>query len=427
VLRGWTVFVGASLAGILAITCRGQWQAHPAFEEANVAIHLVRGDGFASPFYFGSGQAPSSAYCPPVYPILIALCFLIARSHGAILLLLINSLCMGAIAWSLYQLGRRYASISAGLCAAILVVIHPSFLFYAGDLWDAFVALALFLLIIVHAAPTRLPRRLLFHSTLLGASMGLLALTNPSYALSFPLIALAALRGCSAVEKLKAIAICALAMALVLAPWTVRNYQQFHRIYFVRDELNFELLEGNPSYATGWMGSELRDRNLNFSPALRQLLLEMGETNFFDWCGQQFHREYSADPLAFWRRTARRAVYIFISDPTQAQLPFPLLNDVRFHRMLIDRLLLHSLLAIGGLAGAWTAWRLRLGCGWIFWAGFLTAVPFLFCNVDDRYVLPFRSVLILFTAILFWATLFRFVHGAWPAAEVTEIGVRARR
>jgi hypothetical protein len=72
------------------------------------------------------------------------------------------------------------------------------------------------------------------------------------------------------------------------------------------------------------------------------------------------------------------------------------------------------LVAIGGIAGAWAAWRLRLGCAWIFFAGLPTTAPFLFCTVDDRYVLPFRAVLILFTGILLWAAWERLFRGEWP-------------
>src|SRR5271154_321544 len=109
-----------------------------------------------------------------------------------------------------------------------------------------------------------------------------------------------------------------LAGSAVIGPWTMRNIEVFHRFYFVRDELNFELFEGNPSFATGWMGSELRDSNLFFNAEQRQLMLSLGEARYFDLCGEKFMQEYHADPSAFWLRTARRTIYIFISDPTVA-------------------------------------------------------------------------------------------------------------
>jgi hypothetical protein len=140
-------FIGVTV-GLAAITYRHQWSAQPGFEEGNVAIHLLRGEGFASPFYLGPDAAPPSAYCAPVYPLIIAGCFRAVPQHGAILLLAINCVCVGIIAASIYELGRFYVSRAAGIWAAILLLIQPAFLFYVGDLWDAFVALAIFLAII---------------------------------------------------------------------------------------------------------------------------------------------------------------------------------------------------------------------------------------------------------------------------------------
>jgi 4-amino-4-deoxy-L-arabinose transferase-like glycosyltransferase len=415
--RRLLVFVGAGVVAMAAVSYRHQWSARPGFEEANVAIHLLQGEGFASPFYLGPGPAPPSAYCPPVYPLIIAACYAIAPLHGGILLLLLNCGSMGIIALSLYQLAARYASALASVLASVLVTLHPSFLFYAGDLWDAFVSLAIFTAIVAWAA--RLPdqNRPVIRSALLGAGMGLLALTNPSYVLAFPLIALVALRERIPIVKIKGIVAVTLGATVALIPWTWRNFDQFHRLFFVRDELNFELLEGNPPFATGWMGSELREQNLNFNTDQRRILLALGEPEYFDLCGERFLHEYYADPAAFWRRTARRLIYIFISDPTVTQLKFPMMSGIRTHGIVIDRLILHGLLAAGGIAGAWTAWRLRLGCVWIFFDGSLTAAPFLFCTVDDRYVLPLRAVLILFTAILVSMVWHRLSRGEWPGVR----------
>jgi hypothetical protein len=421
IVRGLLVYLAAGAVAMAAIVHRHRLWAQPGFEEANVAIHLLRGDGFASPFYLGPEPAPPSAYCPPIYPLIIAGCYTVAPYHGGLLLLLINSACMGIVALAVYRLGRYYASIEAGICAVVLFLLHPSFLFYAGDLWDAFVSLAIFMWIVSHIP--HLPGRgnPLFRSGLIGAAMGLLALTSPSYALSFPLIALVDLRGWNLKIKMKGIFVMMLAGGAVLAPWTLRNFELFHRVYFVRDELNFELFEGNLPFATGWMGSELRDENLYFNATQQRLVLSLGEGSYFDLCGRKFRREYDADPAAFWRRTARRIVYVFISDPTLAQLEFPLLPDIRSHGIVLDRLALHGFFAVGGIAGAWAAWRLRLGCVWIFFAGLLTTAPFLFCTVDDRYVLPFRAVLILFTSILLWAAWERMSRGHWPTGATRPV------
>jgi hypothetical protein len=246
--------------------------------------------------------------------------------------------------------------------------------------------------------------------------MGILLLTSPAYALTFPLIVAIAVRGLKLKTRFLAVAVTLVAAVIVLAPWTIRNWTVFHRAYFVRDELNFELREGNVWFATGWMGSELRDENLYFNAGQRAMALSLGEPRYFDGCGEQFRREYAQNPAAFWKRTLRRLAYVFISDPTQSQLSFPLLPDIRWHGIVIDRLLLNVIFAIGGILGAWLTWRHKLRCTWIFVAGFLAVVPFVFCTVDDRYVLPLRAVLVWITAILLWAMWKRWRTGAWPRA-----------
>src|ERR1700677_1983077 len=103
IVRGLAIFLAAAGVAMAAIIYRNQLFAQPAFEEGNVAIHLLRGEGFASPFYLGPEPAPPSAYCPPVYPLIIAGCYAIASEHGGVLLFLINSVCMGILALAVYQ------------------------------------------------------------------------------------------------------------------------------------------------------------------------------------------------------------------------------------------------------------------------------------------------------------------------------------
>jgi len=411
--RSALIFLAGFCIALAAIVYRHQMSAQPSYEEANVARHLLRGEGFASPFYLGPGPVPPSAFNAPVYPLIIAACYYSAPYRGAVLLLLINSACLAVIAVMFYLLGRWYALGGAAVCSAILLLLHPGFLFYVGDYWDSILSLAIFASILYYAARMPNLNGLKVHAALLGAAMGLLALTAPAYALSLPLIALVGLRQRGVKARVWGLLVAVLAGAAVLAPWTVRNYVTFHRIYLVRDELKFELYQGNPPFATGWLGPELRDYNVYFNDLQRHLVLSMGERDYFDLCGQWFWRQYQSDPAAFWRRTVRRLEYVFISDPTQALLPFPLLPRIRSHGIVIDRVLLHGFFAIGGTSGAWLAWRLRLRCAWIFFAGLLTTLPLLFCVVDDRYVLAFRSVLVFFTGVVLWATWQRLSKGTW--------------
>ena len=141
----------------------------------------------------------------------------------------------------------------------------------------------------------------------------------------------------------------------------------------------------------------------------------MGEPRYFDLCDARLKQEYREAPGEFWLRSAKRFCFLFMSDPTKAYLPFPMMRDVRWKQVYVDRALLHGAGLLLGLAGMWTAWRLRLGCHWIFVAAFLAEIPFIFTFGSDRYNLPMRVILVWFAGVFFACLIHRVWRGSWPA------------
>src|SRR5205814_5080790 len=65
----------------------------------------------------------------------------------------------------------------------------------------------------------------------LGAGMGVLALTNTSYAVTYPVLLYIALRkSVSRSRRWRLAAEAAAVCFLVILPWTIRNYQAFGRL-----------------------------------------------------------------------------------------------------------------------------------------------------------------------------------------------------
>jgi len=92
----------------------------PFAEENNIAIHLARGEGFASPMDPSPHAAPTS-WSPPVYPYLMATVYRLCgiRTPTAITALLaLNAVCFGAVVAGVRLLGRIYFSSAAGWLAA---------------------------------------------------------------------------------------------------------------------------------------------------------------------------------------------------------------------------------------------------------------------------------------------------------------------
>ncbi|HUB26639.1 MAG TPA: hypothetical protein VL992_14535, partial [Tepidisphaeraceae bacterium] len=330
--------------------------------------------------------------------------------------------CYGIVGAVIYRIFACGASRTVGVLALLGYAAHPFIVFWSGNYWDSYVALAMFFCALRIA--TILPR---IHRTAgvcgaMGGLLGFLSLTNASWLLSYPLLILYGLRGRPISTRLAGVAAAALAWGIVLTPWTIRNYVVFHRLFYVRGDLGFELDSGNHPYATGWIDPELADFNPYFNTQLRNQVLSLGEMRFYDQCAAEFRRHYAADRGAFWDRVLRRAVYIFLSDPTQAPSDVPLMGHRRVGAYYLDRLLLHAAVATLGLAGVWTAWRLKLGLAWIAPVALATQLPLLVTFVDDRYVLPLRIVLTSFAAVLIWAVGFRLLHKRWPATATQSAG-----
>jgi hypothetical protein len=356
---------------------------------------------------------PPTCYSVPIYPLIIAAAYrFVGASHAVLALLTVNSLSFGVIAAGVFRLGRFYVSSLAGWLSAMFLAVHPVLFYFVTDWWDSYVALVIFVGLIVAVAQTP-PRRLL-GCALLGATMGVLSLTNPSYALSYPLLVLIALRRQNWWHHFSGIAVCLAGFVVVLTPWTIRNALVFDRFIPLRGGAGYYLWLGNQPSATGWLEGDMLLAGPAVNHAERALILKMGEPSYFDLCDSRMKQEYRDAPGPFWLRSAKRFCFLFMSDPTKAYLPFPMMRDVRWEQLYVDRVVLHGSVMLFGLAGLWMAWRLRLGCLWIFGAGMLAEIPFIFTFGSDRYNLPMRIILLFFTAILFACLIHRIRRGVWP-------------
>jgi hypothetical protein len=408
------VFLAAVAVSFISATLRNRLHNLPFAEEAIIAGHLIHGDGFLSP-YDASPQAPPSCYSPPLYPLCIELAYRIAGVSRAIpVLLMLNSICFGVIAAGAFWLGRFYRSTLAGVLAALLIVSNPILLYFATDWWDSFVALAIYVALLPAAAigATRHARRA---AGAMGAAMGVLSLFNPSYALSFPVLILVTVRREAWKQRIIAAVVSLLAFAVVLAPWTIRNYRLFDRLYFVRDGFSLQVWEGMQSLSSGWLDGDMLQVNPSLSARERNLVLRLGEPAYFDLCSQRVEQAIRANPAAFLRRSLYRIYFIFMSDPTRAFLPLPMMNDVRWQQIYVDRAILHGAMTLLGFAGLYMSWRLRFGCGWIFLATLLAEAAFVVSVGADRYSLPMDVVLLFYAGVFLNALFTRLRTGGWPA------------
>lgn len=219
-LRALYLFtVGRDVAGF------GDWHFYN-----ETAILLADGKGFIDPFtYAASGDEIPSAKHAPLYPIVLTPISLLGFdqwiAHRSLGLLL------GAITVVLIGLlGRRVGGVRVGLAAAAIAAVYPVFIAVDGALMSEVLYSPLFVGILLVAYRLH-DRRSRAAAASLGALIALAALTRTEALLLIPLLALPlAWRASPGWRGRAALAAAAcVACALVIAPWTIRNWSAFDR------------------------------------------------------------------------------------------------------------------------------------------------------------------------------------------------------
>ena len=213
------------------------------------AHNLATGVGFAhainedQPF---SQPVEFSAWRTPLYPMFLAIAFQVSRGT-----LFLQSLQIALSAFSLYFL-LRLSSILFGETAALITGLAFAFylplIIYSADLGTE--SLFLFLLTAVlflfyQAGKEHSPGRVFS----LGVLVGLAALCRPNGLMLVPALIVALwLTTRDRRQALRRIIVLGLAVAMIILPWTYRNYRLFHK---------FVLISTNGG-ANLWFGAHFR-------------------------------------------------------------------------------------------------------------------------------------------------------------------------
>ena len=190
-------------------------------------------DNYGDPYHYGEiargfvqhGFTTLNRRAASLYPELIALIYRVGGSDQAVVLLQC-ALHVGTCLL-VFSLGRRLYNARTGLFAGLFCALHPMLLRYVADLHMETVLtfvcmLTVWFAVRFHDKPT------LANGALLGA-IGMVAVLTKGVILPFLvlfgiIIAVLALRKGSA-KGVAAVVIMFATMALLLAPWTYRNYQ----------------------------------------------------------------------------------------------------------------------------------------------------------------------------------------------------------
>jgi hypothetical protein len=411
----WLAALAALAWGAMYLATSGDSDRISYGEEKVIAEHLARGEGFRSPFDT-TALAPLTSWSPPVYPFVISLAYRIFGfdSPGAPLALcLFNTLCFALAAAALLLLARVYLPVAGGAIAAALFCLHPSLTKFVTDSWDGLLSLALFLLAAALVASLRERPESPRGAVTLGALLGLLSLTNAAYLLTYPVLVWSAFQPATLARKLRLGAISLLSFALVLTPWTVRNWEAFGRVFYIRAGAQLELWNGNRPGTSGWLSDAALGHPF-WNTTEKALVLKLGEISYFQLCGDRFREELRGATKAFVGRSVIRGAELFFGklEPAREPITASLRESLR--------LVLFSCL---GLFGAGWLWRTRRDARWLMLAAILSIAPFVITSASDRYAMPLRTLLALFAAAPLAALLAR-ARARWTLAKSEPVLAR---
>src|SRR6266480_2742734 len=212
-------------------------------EPGMIARSLVLSHSYGGAFHDAPGP---TAWLAPAYPSVVATIFTIfgIQSHAAALgLLILNCLFSAITAVVVMKIGTRCFSEKVGLLSAIFWAVSPIAVTEL-ILWDrclAALSLCLAIWMTVKLEPDSRDREYLY----CGAMWGCAGLVSPSLLAPFlPIVFALYVRE----RKAKQLLVLALAMVLVITPWTLRNFAAFHTLMPIRSNGWAEIYFGNVSF-----------------------------------------------------------------------------------------------------------------------------------------------------------------------------------
>jgi Dolichyl-phosphate-mannose-protein mannosyltransferase len=279
-------------------------------ETGNIAFALVQGHGFADVFRSSTGP---TAWLAPVFPLLLAAIFKVFGAftfHGLLTVVSLNALFSAAACVPIFLATRRIAGTLEASTAAWLWALFPNAIVIPFEwVWDtslsALLAATILWATLELGVKPALPRwRAWFGYGLL---WGLTLMTNPSLGALLPfLLFWLGYRGRKSGAFYWTQPLCVVSVVLLCCtPWTVRNYERFHRFVPLRSNLPFELWLGNND-VYDLHSAHTRTRITRYEEA--RTYAQLGETRFMDEKWRKAEEFIASHPALESQLVARRFV-----------------------------------------------------------------------------------------------------------------------
>ncbi|MGB9198094.1 MAG: glycosyltransferase family 39 protein [Terriglobales bacterium] len=280
---------------------------HWAF--GRIGRSLATGHGFGNPM----ASTGPSALLPPIYPYILAAIFKlfgVYTKSSIIAALVFNGIISSATCIPIYYLAKKNFGERAAKWAGWGWALSPYGIYYGADwAWSTplitLLLCCLFLWSLNLEEDSRATRWFAF-----GLVTGAAILTEPSILSVIPLLTLYTLYRRYRQNRpwLAQVAAVAIAVAVIIAPWTYRNYKLFHKLIPVRSGLGLELYIGNNGYDLSWVN---RDLHPNHNAAEQSEYERDGEIAYMNHKQHQAIDYIEAHPAWYAKMTVRRFIYLW--------------------------------------------------------------------------------------------------------------------
>lgn len=425
--EGWIVFAVAfaiRLGSCAAKYGLGRVHARDYLEYVHVGERFLQFGTLVSPLTFDAGSSAPSAILPPGYSVFVAAVFWLlgVRSSASILVLqLINAVASALAVVLVYSIARRLVgtanplsegesgrtATTAARITALVVAINPCLFGYTWMIWDTslFIFGVCFVLWFALARPS--PSTATHESsrswTALGLLFGALAMLNPSFTPVYPLLVLWPLvrrNGWMPRRFIRPVAMCVLGWGAVITPWTIRNYVQTDRLFYIRCGLPMEFWLGVcPEADVGGADafrSEFPLSNVDAEDRIRA----MGDLAFIDECGQRAWLAIRSDPLRYAKLVAVRTVdywtgTVFEHSVDGSGWPANRVRAVTTIFLMIEGATLLGLIVVAG-----SRCRIPKDVLWLLAAAATFSVLYCLTHIQLRYRAPAEPLLALALGLL---------------------------
>jgi len=381
-IRAWHVFIVALALRLPLVWLRLQWGT-PAVRTENIkagftlAQHGYLGDPFAIP-------TGPTAHLSPAYPVVVAAVRSITPSDDACLhiLSIIAVVVTSCNIAALLPMSRALKLPRASGTIAALIWLIPFFTWIelSGEHETPLVVAALLALVTLVARTIDRARPTVVTGAKLGLAAGVAAYVTP---LVLPVTAVATVVGARLVRwkmhsLLAVVAGAALAFAVAILPYTLRNHHVFGEWFFMRDNLGLELAMSNGPNARATMDENFaRGGPFTHHPftsrAAAAEVRDLGEVEYNRRLETAAVAWIRANPGAFLKLVAKRLEYMVL-------LPAP-----RWYHRVIASVI--SLMAIAGCVSLWNSrYRLGIRCLSAGIVGYL--LVYLLVENHGRYMYP---------------------------------------